>query len=324
MTELVNLVRIGTNAGTSYYNPQDRVLVKLGMSGDGVSVYTDPKARDLKKVQQVAWDKDRINVSLEQIASSLATQPDYASAQAAVFATNPDGTFWANKEGKLVPLLKYHLISGLRQLARSSTPNLQFLAAISDNQLERKIQGKDEDFSPDEYMTMARAVHSYVVRHHEQDNAPLVQLDAVRDWIKGDTVGPQERNMFYSLFDVNPVFEKWLQTLPGQDSPWDSYKVWVIVRQGLRQRFETVKAKGGQTAGYKDASMPSVQITEGVGLSLSPFMQHVLNSIFEPVSRQHVNVMVTGVAPVTIEAESLESLEKALEEKEAGQPKPHL
>ncbi|MEK6837474.1 MAG: hypothetical protein AABX69_02380, partial [Nanoarchaeota archaeon] len=117
---MTDLVRIATTAGTTYYNPDAPVLTKAGVAADGRQIYVVQKASDLKPRQQVAWDKQYVNVTLEQIADGLTTEPTYAEAQAAVFLTN--------SSKQLIPRFREFLFRGLQQQAKKGLKGFGFLA----------------------------------------------------------------------------------------------------------------------------------------------------------------------------------------------------
>jgi len=323
---MVRLTRVKTAAGVTLQNPEAEVYIKVGNSPKG-SIYTSTKARNMQPWGQAPWDKKYVDISLEEIAESLNEFPPYVAAQ--------DATFLKNDKGELIPRFKHHLIKGLwdqvnqqsfdTDQARKNSDKLRelmpFLATLSESALEEKILGNADEESPDriadfsrhEYGRMTKAIHDVIVQNHTADNAPLVTSSAVRHWIKGEHNGPRERNLFYSLFDVNPVFQDYLQSLPGQENPWESYKLWTIVRQGLGNTFSP---STGRRRGIK----PKIDnLTEGgKKTSLSPYILHVLDTIQQDVSDQHINVLVTGIDQVDIDPSNMPPGTESLEGAAAG------
>ncbi len=309
--------KIGTLGGTTYWDSDTPVLVKVGISRTNKPLYTFQKPDTLKTGQQVSWGKEFINVGFEDVEGSLATEPSYAAAQ--------ESTFLINSNGQRIPRFTYHLNMGLWDLARSGKENLLFLVEISEKDLERIILHEGEDFLPKEYTAMARSVHYYLTLHkdkdglHKEDGSTIVTEGAVRLWVKGEVNAPRERNVFFALHDVNPVFEKYLQSLPGQESPWEAYKLWVTVRQGLSRYLSNING----TKITEDLDDPIGSLSDGITLtesgkriSLSPYIKYVLGRVFENASKRHVNLLVTNVEPA---ADNLDQIIADTEE----QPQPH-
>ncbi len=126
------------------------------------------------------------------------------------------------------------------------------------------------------------------------------------------------------LVELNSDFQRYFEASPGERTLWKQYRIWVDVRRGLRSEFAKVKALGGNGGKPAAKEEPTLEdsVEDSEHISMAPFVKHLLNRFYQPISNQHVNVMVTGIENVDIAGKS-SYIQEAISEREEGAV-PHL
>ncbi|MAH07720.1 hypothetical protein CMI38_05740 [Candidatus Pacearchaeota archaeon] len=257
---------IQTTAGSVIYRGEDIVTVQTAPHS-----YLEKRVEDLNTGERVIFDATHTKTTLEDVAPYLGRSPLYDRAT--------DYVFNSNDYKKPVTKFRETLLKSLAQRG-----------FLEGQDLERVIGGEIGRISPDEYTTFAKYL-SETMNGSERSNpkdAKIPKIDAIKSWLKGETLAPKDRKIF-SLLEarLGDEFNQFTSEPDDQNGFYRNYRIYVSMRQNIMRLLNN----------WKGTTQKSDQSENGNGsiIDISTELSLIKSQFFNDVDENLKSVMVTKI-----------------------------
>jgi len=259
---------LSTTAGTWLGGPYSNVWSLVGKK------WIRKKAKDVNIGEQILYQKDYVQTTIEEVEPFLERSPRYAFAR--------DELHEKNKKGIYIPKLRTLLLRGL----------------LSDNEngqlLEERIQKNDDiDFSSKEIAEMVEKVSETIISHGYEAPSDIT----IKNWLEGNTVTPMRpKNWIYynALKMINSEFNDFDINKREIGSKFHSDYLYTTVRQGIMRYLAVCKNKGKGPKSKEDEENKPNSKDDLYKTNLTPEIQATVDFFIKDISKDFVAARVTN------------------------------
>jgi len=263
-----NVLLLETVLMNSFVGEDSWVYVKVGDS------YIRKKGRDLQVGDLVVVNNEGIHKELKDVEPALERSMRYLVAKRTLHEANRNGQ----------DIKKFRILL-LRGLADPSTSNL-----------EQRIMLEGDDFSTADYPSFNDRAMQYVFG---------VEENAVREWLKGNTLAPRDWRNFARLAPINKEFEAINQSFGQTTGYYAAYQLFT----GLRRTIMAYIAKRTGVINESDTGTETPDYPHVSG-KYAKEIELVVGHFMQEVDRTRSATRITRIKPVEITKEEGKSREK--------------
>ena len=234
--------------------------------------YLKKAARELNAGELIRFRKEYVQTTLEEVEPVLDKSLRYAVAKKELHEQN--------SKDELIPLLRKYIIKGIYEKAE--------LPPLQEEELDKKILKEGEDFDAKEYSRMIDYLDNFI-----KDKSDLIiTRPGITNWIKGETIAPQDWEFFRVLENLNPSFKDFDQNARDPNSKAYNYKLYVTTRRVIMHYLDECRAKGKGLPKQTNTNLPENR------LSLAPEISLVVDYFFRDINEQYLDVRVTDIRKI--------------------------
>lgn len=254
---------ISTTLGTCMLPASSSAFLQI----DGKTVRKKP-LRDVKEGDTVLFHAKCIDTTLEQIEPALEQSTRYTTARDALHVVS---------SGKRITKLRYDLITALAPECKLSVETL-----------EDKLFQRNADFTDEEYKSLASTLREKI--HHSTDEKDTYNIETIKNWLRGETIAPEEWTVFDQLETAFEHFRAWNKP-PDEGGLKEHYKLYITVRKGV-QRYLATKGASQKTTKER-------KTTNGPHISLDQEIQLVINMFVDDVTEEYKAARITSIRKIS-------------------------
>ncbi len=228
------------------------------------------QVRDVQEGDTVLFHAKCIDTTLEQIEPALEQSARYTAARDALHVVS---------SGKRITRLRHDLITALAPECK-----------LSRDKLEDKLFQRGADFTDEEYKSLASTLREKI--HHSTDETDTYNIETLKNWLRGETVAPEEWTVFDQLETAFEHFQTWNKPSEqvGEELK-DHYRLYMTVRKGVQHYLATKGASRKTTKENKN--------TNGTHLSLDQEIQLVINMFVNDVTKEYKAARITSIKKIS-------------------------
>lgn len=263
-----NVLLLETVLMNSFIGEDSWVYVKV------VDGYVRKKGRDLQVGDLVVVNNEGIHKELKDVEPALEQSMRYRVAKRTLHETN--------RNGQDIKRFRILLLNGLVDPTTSN--------------LEQRIMLEGDDFSTSDYFSFKDRAMPYVFG---------VEENAVREWLKGNTLAPRDWRNFARLAPINKEFEAIDKSFGQSSGYYAAYQLFT----GLRRTIMAYIAKrtGVIKESATDTDTPDYAHVSG---KYAKEIELVVGHFMQEVDRTKSATRITRIKPVEITKEEGKAREK--------------
>ncbi|MBI2146907.1 hypothetical protein HYU19_00340 [Candidatus Woesearchaeota archaeon] len=270
------LYLVKTEAGTTMLSQRQQAYVRSPLGG-----YVRKEPEFLAEGDIVIFEKEHAAIALDTIDEALERRDDrYARAKDLLFEKNSQGVY--------VPRLRTNLLRGLAfgSAAEELGSPVGTLGGVPEDHLEEKILKEGQrDVSVAAYRASADLVHGRVAEYAQTIRKEGVSWDTVLNWLRGNVVAPQNKQLLYALSPIHDQLGAWAASFHGNGEIAQAYHVYTGIRQSVMAYLAEPANKGlgtGSGEERRKRAFPEQLCIEGeIAIILEEFGGLVRQGFFE-------------------------------------------